>query len=33
MKAEGVAFNKEVVDPGPIKYIMVPTPDGVLIKF
>jgi catechol 2,3-dioxygenase-like lactoylglutathione lyase family enzyme len=32
MKAEGVAFNKEVVDLGYMKYIMVPAPDDVLIE-
>lgn len=32
MKAEGVAFNKEVVDLGTMKYIMVPAPDKVLIE-
>jgi catechol 2,3-dioxygenase-like lactoylglutathione lyase family enzyme len=32
MKAEGVAFNKEVVDVGTMKYIMVPAPDKVLIE-
>ena len=32
MKAEGVAFNKEVVDLGYMKYIMVPAPDKVLIE-
>ena len=32
MKAEGVAFNKEVVDLGYMKYIMVPAPDNVLIE-
>ncbi len=32
MKAEGVAFNKEVVDLGHMKYIMVPAPDSVLIE-
>jgi Glyoxalase/Bleomycin resistance protein/Dioxygenase superfamily len=32
MKAEGVAFNKEIVDVGTMKYIMVPAPDKVLIE-
>jgi catechol 2,3-dioxygenase-like lactoylglutathione lyase family enzyme len=32
MKAEGVAFNKEIVDLGYMKYIMVPAPDKVLIE-
>jgi len=32
MKAEGVAFNKEIVDLGYMKYIMVPAPDDVLIE-
>ncbi len=32
MEAEGVAFNKEVVDLGYMKYIMVPAPDNVLIE-
>jgi catechol 2,3-dioxygenase-like lactoylglutathione lyase family enzyme len=32
MKAEGVAFNKGVVDVGTMKYIMVPAPDKVLIE-
>jgi catechol 2,3-dioxygenase-like lactoylglutathione lyase family enzyme len=32
MKAEGVAFSKEIVDLGYMKYIMVPAPDNVLIE-
>jgi catechol 2,3-dioxygenase-like lactoylglutathione lyase family enzyme len=32
MKSEGVAFNKDVVDLGFMKYIMVPAPDNVLIE-
>jgi catechol 2,3-dioxygenase-like lactoylglutathione lyase family enzyme len=32
MKTEGVAFNKEVVDLGYMKYIMVPAPDNLLIE-
>ena len=32
MKAAGVPFNKDVVDLGYMKYIMVPAPDSVLIE-
>lgn len=32
MKSENVAFKKEVVDLGYMKYIMVPAPDNVLVE-
>ncbi len=32
MKAQGVPFNRSVVDLGVWKYIMVPAPDNVLIE-
>ncbi len=32
LKAMGVGFNKGIMDLGAWKYIMVPTPDNVLIE-